>query len=300
MLREDSVIYIIGFGAIGNLVSSISHKYFKKKYIYTGRSKQNIKYQNSYSISGNLEKIYDIDLNEIKNLVVIYCAGPDKYINQPRKEFLYNMYDIPTNFITYLENTNIEKIRFIHVSTMSGFENADIEPTISSRMKLKLNEDLYIESKKNLDIFFEEYKSSKISCVNLRLSNLITSDYKSSDRKILIRLAKKISKKENISLYKDLYLDMISERQLLNAIKFEFFNSETNISKNIVNQKPYNLVELYRKYIDLYHNDYLNENIKYIKNNNKQIIPKYKSAYPENNIETIEFFASELHRLANH
>lgn len=298
MNNKDFNLLIVGYGAIGKLVSNISNANLKKTFIYTGRSKVGIGKKDICTFHGDLNSLFKIDLNNIENLVVVYCAGPDKFEGFSRSEFFNYAYYIPTKFLSFLNESNLKKVKFIHLSTMIGFNDEEIQPTASSRMKVLFNDDPYVEAKKKLDVFIEDFKSSKVLCVNLRLSNLITSDHKTSQRKILLRLAKKISRGEKVSLVKDAHIDIISEIQLLNAIKQEILNEESNISKNVVNQKSYNLCDLYNEYIKLHGNNLLPGSYEIIEDDKEKIIPKYMSAYPENKIETINFFAKELYRLA--
>lgn len=298
MNNKDFNLLIVGYGAIGKLVSNISNANLKKTFIYTGRSKVAIGRKDIYSFHGDLSSIFEIELNNLENLKVVYCVGPDKFEGFSRDEFLNYAYHIPTKFLSFLNESSLKKVKFIHLSTMIGFDDEEIQPTTSSRMKVLFNDDPYVEAKKKLDVFIEDFKSSKVSCVNLRLSNLITSDHKTSQRKILLRLAKKISRGEKVSLVEDAHIDIISEIQLLNAVKYEISNEESNISKNVVNQKSFNLCELYDEYIKLHDDNLLSGSYEIIKDNKKKIIPRYMSAYPENKIETVNFFAKELYRLA--
>ena len=91
----------------------------------------------------------------------------------------------------------------------------------------------------------------------MRLSNLITSDHKNSQRKFY-KISKKISRGEKVSLVEDAHIDIISEIQLLNAVKYEISNEESNI-KRMRQQKSYNLCDLYDEYIKLHDNNLLSE-----------------------------------------
>lgn len=293
-------LLIVGYGAIGRLISKFTHKNLEKVYIYTGRSKVNFKSEKIHSFNGELESILDLNLfNKIKNLIVIYCVGPDKEEGYEKSTFFKKVYCLPRDFIKKLSSIQTLNTKFIHISTMIGFDDLIVSNEMSSTQKLKTNNDLYAEAKKKLDIFVESFRKKNIKCVNLRISNLITSDYESSQRKILVRLAKNVLNGESILLEKDLFLDMITEEQLISALTEEFFSRDSNISKNVVNEKVYKLEDLYKKFVFLVKNDdFIGEiKISQIKRSHN-IVPRYISSFPDIVGEPIDSFAEELHRHA--
>ena len=93
-------LLILGYGAIGRLISKFTHKNLEKIYIYTGRSKVNFNSEKIHFFNGELESILDLNLfNKIENLIVIYCAGPDKEEGYEKSTFFKKVYYLPCNFI---------------------------------------------------------------------------------------------------------------------------------------------------------------------------------------------------------
>lgn len=294
-------IFIVGYGAIGKIVSKFDHKALEKIYIYTGRSKVDFDNSNICSFHGELELILELKfLQNIDNLIVVYCSGPDKQDGYTKSSFIKDTYQIPSDFLVKLSAISSLNTKFIHISTMIGFDDSLVGKKMSSTHKININNDLYTEVKKNLDIFIENFKSANLSCVNLRISNLITADHITSQRKVLLRLAKQLINGESITLQKDTYLDMITETQLMSALKEEFFCTDSNVSKNVVNQKTFKLDNLFIKFASLTNN--ISSHGKIIISENKNLnntIPKYLCSFSSVKRESLEVFAEELYRLVN-
>ena len=113
MNNKDFNLLIVGYGAIGKLVSNISDANLKKTLIYTGRSKVAIGTKDIYSFHGDLSSIFEIDFNNLENLVVVYCAGPDKFEGFSRDEFFNYAYHIPSKFLSFLNASSLKKVKFI-------------------------------------------------------------------------------------------------------------------------------------------------------------------------------------------
>ena len=299
--RKKFSILIVGYGAIGRLLSKFDHKALEKIYIYTGRSKVDFDNSNIYSFHGELESILELKFPQnINNLIVVYCSGPDKQDGYTKSSFIKNAYEIPTDFLIKLSANSSFNTKFIHISTMIGFDDCLVGEKMSSTHKTNTSDDLYIKAKKNLDIFIENFESTNLSCVNLRISNLITTDHITSQRKVLLRLAKQLISGESITLQNDTYLDMITERQLISALKEEFFSLDSNVSKNVVNQKTFKLDDLFIKFASSANNISSFGKIIISKNKNlNNTIPKYLCSFSNVKSESLEFFAQELHRLVN-
>ena len=112
-------------------------------------------------------------------------------------------------------------------------------------------------------------------------------------------MAKNVLNGKSILIENDIYLDMITEEQLISAVTQEFFSKDSNISKNVVNEKVYKLEDLYKKFIFLVkNNDSIGEiKISQIKRSHN-IVPRYISSFPNIKVESLDSFAEELYRHA--
>ena len=161
-------------------------------------------------------------------------------------EFLNLTFDCPLRLLSRLEKICGQDYTFVHFSTMAGFEGQKVEKDLTSFKKTASISDPYTWTKKLLDCCIESnYYSGFV--VNLRLSNLLIADYQTSQRKVIVRLAKKIDSGEKVEVARNAQLDFIIGCQIKNALSI--INSEKIKSKsiNICNGERFYLLDLLRQ-----------------------------------------------------
>lgn len=250
---------IVGFGAIGKIV----YRYLAQENqsninIYAGRQKNsgNSVPDVTQVLYGTLDEfIESFQIPKDKKIEIYWCCGPD-YLEESDnlQKFLHDTIDCPLNLIKKLENECSANYSFIHFSTMAGFEGQVVKANETSFAKRADVLEPYSWAKRLLDCALENQIYSG-AIINLRLSNLITSDYSTSERKVIVRIAKKLKQGLDVEVQKNIELDFIIEDQVKSALDLIKSKPVWSGSINICNGERFYLYDLINGVKVHLHND---------------------------------------------
>lgn len=290
-------VVIVGYGGIGKIIAKIARMASVDILIYKGRSKNNFveDLPNEQHFSGNLaDFISQLATSKNQNSLIFWCCGPDTLGSNTLSRFFHHTIEQPLNLATEASGTACADFQFVHFSTVSGFELPVVPANITSAKKSTSIDKPYEHAKKVLDCSLEKL-ASRHNIANFRLSNLITSDHLSSNRKTIIRLARSLALGQDVLVHSQNKLDFVIESQIEEVVAKIIHQQQRFIgSYNFSNGIQFALGEIFQAIIKKIHSKNSQLGRLTLCEQTATMVPTFTPAFLFNSEVSIDIISDEI------